>query len=126
MTDGTWRGKVGGMTAEEQERFLARGEVMRIACLEPDGSPYVTVCWHDWHEGYFWLVPRQRSRWAELLEHDGRLSFVIDDEKSMEKIIGEGVAELVEKPNVGGRAVEVRTRMAVPHLRPQGPAYLTP
>src|SRR4051812_43020212 len=77
-TDTTWRGKVGGMTADEMEAFLARGKAMRIACLKADGSPYITVCWHDWHDGYFWLVPRQRSAWAKLLENDGRLAFVVD------------------------------------------------
>ena len=126
MADSTWRGKLGRMADDEREAFLAQGRVMRIACLQPDGSPYITVCWHDWHDGYFWLVPRQRSHWAQLLENDGRLSFVIDDEKSMEKVIGEGVAELVEKANVGGQWVEVATRMALRYLGPDGPTYLTP
>ena len=126
MTDTTWRGKLGRMSAEEHEAFVAQGRVMHIACLQTDGTPYVAVCWHDWKDGYFWLVPRQRARWAELLENDGRLSFVIDDEKSMEKVIGEGVAELVEKPNVGGQWVEVATRMALRYLGPDGPTYLTP
>ena len=61
MDETTWRGKVGGMTDDEKEAFLARGKPMRIACLNPDGSPHITVCWHDWHDGWFWLVPRQRS-----------------------------------------------------------------
>ena len=122
----SWRGKVRPMTTGETDDFLEQGINMYLACLMPDGNPYITVCWHDWHDERFWLVPRQRSRWAELLEHDGRLSFVIDDDKSMEKIIGEGVAELVEKPNVGGRWVEVATRMAVRYLGPDGPTYLTP
>ena len=95
MAEERWRGKVGGMSASERERFLARGMVMRLACLNPDGSPYITVCWHDWHDGYFWLVPRKRSRWAELLRDDGRLSFVVDDDTTMEKVIGDGVAEVV-------------------------------
>ena len=107
MAEERWRGKVGGMSASERERFLARGMVMRLACLNPDGSPYITVCWHDWHDGYFWLVPRKRSRWAELLRDDGRLSFVVDDDTTMEKVIGDGVAEVVEEPNVGGAWVEV-------------------
>lgn len=126
MADSTWRGKLGRMSDEEREAFLAQGRVMRIACLQPDGSPYIAVCWHDWQHGYFWLVPRQRARWAELLEKDGRVSFVIDDQNSMEKVIGEGVAELVEKPNVGGQWVEVATRMALRYLGPDGPTYLTP
>ena len=126
MAEERWRGKVGGMSASERERFLARGMVMRLACLNPDGSPYITVCWHDWHDGYFWLVPRKRSRWAELLRDDGRLSFVVDDDTTMEKVIGEGVAELVEQPNVGGKWVEVATRMAIRYLGEDGPKYLTP
>src|SRR5206468_3414017 len=81
-----------------------------------DGSPYIAVCWHDWHDGYFWVVPRQRARWAEFLERDGRLAFVVDDDVTMEKVIGEGVAELVERPNVGGAWVEVATRMAIRYL----------
>jgi hypothetical protein len=126
MSESAWRGKVGGMSDEEREAFLARGLAMRVACLEPEGWPYIAVCWHDWHDGRFWLVPRQRSRWAELLERDGRLSFVVDDATTMEKVIGKGVAELVERPNVGGQWVEVATRMAVRYLGPDGPKYLTP
>ena len=126
MAESAWRGKLGGMSEEEREGFLARGRPMRLACLKPDGSPYIAVCWHDWHDGYFWLVLRQRSRWAEFLKHDGRLSFVIDDEKTMEKVMGDGVAELVERPNVGGKWVEVATRMALRYLGEDGPKYLMP
>src|SRR5919201_375561 len=102
VSEGSWRGKVGRMSDEERDAFLALGKPMRLSCLKPDGSPYITVCWHDWHEGWFWLVPRQRSRWAKYLEQDGRLAFVVDDDQTLEKVIGEGVAELVERPNVGG------------------------
>jgi nitroimidazol reductase NimA-like FMN-containing flavoprotein (pyridoxamine 5'-phosphate oxidase superfamily) len=126
MGHSTWRGKVGPMSDEERAAFLAGGMPMRLACLTPDGWPYITVCWHDWHDGSFWLVPRQRSRWAELLEQDGRLSFVVDDHETLEKVIGTGVAELVERPNVGGAWVEVATRMALRYLGPEGPKYLTP
>jgi hypothetical protein len=116
---------MGGMSPEEREAFLAKGKVMRVACLTPDGSPHITVCWHDWHGGYFWLVPRQRSSWAELLKNDGRLSFVVDDDKTMEKVVGDGVAEVVEEPNIGGEWVNVANRMAIRYLGPDGPTYLT-
>jgi Pyridoxamine 5'-phosphate oxidase len=126
MTDESWRGKVGAMSEDELEAFLREGRLARIACLQPDGSPYIAVCWHEWRDGYFWLVPRQRTHWAELLERDGRLSFVVDDEKSLQKVIGHGVAEVVERPNVGGRWVEIANRMAVRYLGPDGPRYLVP
>ena len=123
----TWRGKLGPMSRREREAFLAEGRAMRIACLEPDGSPYITVCWHDWHDGWFWLVPRQRSRWAELLRDDGRLAFVIDDEKTMQKVIGEGVAELVERAERRRRS-GWRSRRAWRSgtWAQTGPTYLTP
>ena len=116
MAQSAWRGKIGGMSEDEKEAFLALGMPMRLACVKPDGSPYIAVCWHDWHEGYFWLVPRQRSRWAEFLENDGRLAFVIDNAQTMEKVIGDGLAELIEKPNVGGAWMSVATRMALRYL----------
>lgn len=40
--------------------------------------------------------------------------------------LGEGVAELVERPNVGGKWVEVATRMSLRHLGEDGPKCLTP
>ena len=127
MPDATgWRGKLGRMSDEEREAFLAKGKVMRIACLRADGSPYITVCWHHWQDGSFWLVPRQRAVWAECLRHDGRLSFVIDDDQTLEKVIGDGVAQLVEEPNVGGKWVEIANRMAVRYLGENGPSYLVP
>jgi hypothetical protein len=50
----------------------------------------------------------------------------VDDPTTLEKVIGRGVAELVEQPNVGGKWVEVATRMSVRYLGPDGPKYLTP
>ena len=38
----TWRGKVRGMTPEEVDEFLDLGVNMYLACLTPDGSPYIT------------------------------------------------------------------------------------
>ena len=68
-----WRGKVRGMTPGEMEEFLERGLTMHLACLTPDGLPYVTICWHEWRDGAFWVIPRQRSRWARYLQGDPRV-----------------------------------------------------
>jgi nitroimidazol reductase NimA-like FMN-containing flavoprotein (pyridoxamine 5'-phosphate oxidase superfamily) len=121
-----WRGKIGGMNRDEMEAFLAKGKFMRLACLDEDGGPYVVPCWQDWDGKAFWVVPRERSTWARHMARDGRVSFVIDDEQTLEKVWGKGRAELVEEPNVGGQWVEVANRMAVRYLGPNGPAYLVP
>jgi Pyridoxamine 5'-phosphate oxidase len=121
-----WRGKVRGMTEVEMERFLERDVNMHIACVKPNSDPYITVCWQEWRDGYFWVIPRERSEWAQYLKADGRVSFVVDHPKTMEKVWGEGRAELVEEPNVGGTWVEIATRMSVRYLGENGPMYLEP
>jgi nitroimidazol reductase NimA-like FMN-containing flavoprotein (pyridoxamine 5'-phosphate oxidase superfamily) len=122
----SWRGKVGAMSEEEMERFLEYGVTMHLACLKPNGDPYITVCWHEWRDGCFWVVPRQRSEWGRHLKNDPRVSFVVDHHKTLEKVWGEGLAELVEEPNIGGNWVEVAERMSVRYLGENGPTYLVP
>ena len=119
-----WRGQVGGMTDAQRDEFLALGVNMYLACVKPDGRPYVTVCWHEWRDGSFWVVPRQRSRWAEYLVHSPAVSFVIEQPKTLGKVIGEGEAELVERPNVGGAWVSIGERMSRRYLGENGPEYL--
>lgn len=125
-TEETWRGKVRGMTPEEVEDFLAADINMYLACLALDGSPYVTVCWQEWRDGYFWIIPRQRSRWAEYLAEDPRVSFVVEQPKTLGKVLGRGEAELIERPNVGGQWVPIATRMSYRYLGENGPKYLEP
>lgn len=125
-TSEEWRGKVGGMSESERETFLARGVLMRLACLDDEGDPYCVPCWYEWRGGSFWVVPRQRSKWARYLSRNGRCAFTVDVLDTGEKVIGKGVAEVVEEPNVGGRWVEVANRMAVRYLGPNGPSYLVP
>jgi nitroimidazol reductase NimA-like FMN-containing flavoprotein (pyridoxamine 5'-phosphate oxidase superfamily) len=123
----TWRGKVRGMTEDERDGFLERGVNMVLACLKPDGSPYVTICWHEWRDGAFWVIPRQRSRWADFLKADPRVSCVVEDPKTMEKVlVPDARAELVEEANIGGRWVEIATRMTYRYLGENGPTYLEP
>ena len=123
-TTENWRGKVRGLTDEEVDEFLAQGINMYLACLTPDGSPYITVCWHEWRDGYFWVIPRQHSRWAEYLSKDPRVSFVVEKPQTVGKVLGRGRAELVEQPNIGGEWVPIATRMSIRYFGEHGPTYL--
>jgi nitroimidazol reductase NimA-like FMN-containing flavoprotein (pyridoxamine 5'-phosphate oxidase superfamily) len=130
-----FRGKLGGMMDEERDAFLAGDSLARLACLKPDGSPYVIPVWYQWDGESIWFVGRQRSIWCEYIKNDGRVSAVIDaphsppDEsgKSTEipKVFMEGTAEVVEEPNVGGQWVQVAEEMSYRYLGPNGPTYLT-
>ena len=76
--DQEYRGAMGGMTAEHMTEFLAGAPLARLACLKPDGSPYVMPVWYQWDGESIWLVGRQRSVWCEYIKNDPRISVVID------------------------------------------------
>jgi len=130
-----FRGKMGAMGHDEVAAFLEGDTLARLACLKPDGSPYVIPVWYQWDGEDFWFVGRQRSDWCKYLQADGRASVVIDAPHSptddmgrsteIPKVFVEGNVEVVEEPNVGGKWVEVAEKMSLRYLGPNGPTYLT-
>ena len=65
--------KAGAMVTESIEAFLEKGTTLRLACLKPNGDPFIVPCWHQWEkkEGCtpgkdwgckFWVVPGARSK----------------------------------------------------------------
>ncbi len=124
-----WRGKIGELSGAELDAFLDRGVLCRLAVLNDRGWPYVQPVWFAWDptERVFWVVARQKSVWATYLQRDGRVSLTIDeDERPYRKVSVQGLAEVVEEPNVGGRWVEIGRRMSLRYLGPHGPDYLEP
>ncbi len=130
-----FRGKLGGFDEEALGQFLEGNALARLACLKLDGSPYVVPVWYHWDGESIWFVGRQRSVWCKYIQNDGRVCVVIDSEHSppdesgqrteIPKVIMEGIAEIVEEPNVGGKWVEIAEQMSYRYLGPNGPEYLT-
>ncbi|MCH7667803.1 MAG: pyridoxamine 5'-phosphate oxidase family protein [Acidobacteria bacterium] len=130
-----FRGTLGGLDAELLETFLGHNALARLACLKPDGSPYVVPVWYHWDGEALWFVGRQRSAWCKYIQNDGRVSVVIDSEHSppdesgqrteIPKVMMEGIAEIIEEPNVGGKWVQIAEKMSYRYLGPNGPEYLT-
>ena len=126
MSDESWRGKVGRLEREEMAAFLEEARIARLACLDGDGWPYVVPCWHEWDGDAFWVVPREKSAWARYLEADARCAITVDEEGAQRKVVAQCRAELVERPNLGGRWVAVAERMSLRYLGENGPKYLEP
>lgn len=127
MTTGeSWRGKVGRLQRGELAQFLAEPHIARLACLDTEGWPYVVPCWQEWEESGFWVVPRERAAWARYLERDPRCAITVDEAAGQRKVIAQCEAELVERPNVGGRWVRIAERMSMRYLGENGPKYLEP
>src|SRR3981081_165596 len=90
----SWRGeRIGGMSPEQMSEFLAGPWLARLACLKPDGSPYVVPTWYHWDGVAFWVVPRARSAWAHYMARDPRVSLVVDaPDPARRKVISEWTA----------------------------------
>ena len=82
MAESSFRGDLGGLTADEMNEFLQSAPLARLATLKPDGSPYVMPVWYQWDGEALYFVGRQRAKWCEHIKADGRVSVVIDAEHS--------------------------------------------
>lgn len=126
-SDEEWRGKVGKLDEAEVAEFLAGGWVARLGCLDDDGWPYVVPTWYQYADGGFWIIPRMKSAWARMLERDDRVYLTVDEPTApYRKVLVKGRAELVERPNVGGRWVDIANEMSYRYLGEHGPDYLVP
>ena len=122
-----WRGKVGKMTEDEFAAFLAGSPFCRIGCVDEEGWPYVVPCWFEYNDGGFYIIPRARSAWARYIQKDRRVFLCIDDTTIYNnRVLVKGEATVLEEPNLGGRWVEIATRMSVRYLGEHGPQYLEP
>jgi len=82
--------------------------------------------WHAYEDGGFFLVGREEARWAHYMSRNPRVSLCIDTVANPAKVLVQGEAEVVERPNIGGKWVEIARRMATRYLGPDGPTYLEP
>ena len=130
-----YRGAMGGLEGAELDAFLASDALARVACLRPDGAPYVVPIWYQWDGTSLWFVGRERSEWCRFMQNDPRISVVIDKEhgrpdvasgeiQQIPKVIASGRAEIIETPNVGGKWVDIASKMAVRYLGENGPSYI--
>jgi nitroimidazol reductase NimA-like FMN-containing flavoprotein (pyridoxamine 5'-phosphate oxidase superfamily) len=127
--DQGWRGKIGDIAADELDEYLGRGLLCRLAVLDDKGWPYVQPVWFTWDpsEQVIWIIARERSAWATFMKNDGRVAMTIDeDTRPYRKVSLQGIAEVVEEPNVGGRWVPIAKVMANRYLGEFGEDYITP
>ena len=122
----SWRGeKIGGMSTEEMNEFLAGPWLCRVACIKPDGWPYVVPSWYHWDGLCFWLVPRKRAAWAHYMALDPRVALTIDEpDPPIRKVLCEGTAVVVEAavgPYLENGEKSLWNRIGEKHT---GPRYL--
>ncbi|MEZ4520254.1 MAG: pyridoxamine 5'-phosphate oxidase family protein [Thermomicrobiales bacterium] len=111
------------MTEGEIEEFLSGPVICRLGCLDETGWPYVVPVWMQYADGNFYLVPRERSRWAASLQRDGRCSLCMDVFEEHRRVLVKGNARIVEEPNIGGSWVPILEEMAERYWGARGRRY---
>lgn len=124
-----WRGTIGTIDATAMDDMLTEGILCRLAVLDEEGWPYVVPVWFEWDpdDECFWVVPRRKSLWASYMAREPRVGLSIDTPvPPYRKVMVQGIAEVVEEPNIGGQWVAIAERMSVRYLGPNGAKYLEP
>jgi hypothetical protein len=129
-----WRGKIGAMTPGRRDFYLEGAALARLSAINEQGFPHVVPAWYHWDGSSFWFVLRERAEIAAILAERPHVGLVIDegsvkDEAAgrmfeMPKVWAQGLAEVVERPNIGGQWVEIAKLMALRYLGPHGPEYI--
>src|ERR1700724_282746 len=70
----------GPLSAADLEDFVAQPLLLKLACVRPDGWPYVVALWYAWYENKLYVVGRERAVWVDYLRHAPRVGVLIDEE----------------------------------------------
>ena len=85
------------MSKREIDALLKLPNVAVMAVTAPDGSPHAVPVWYEWRGGAATLFMFQNSFKFKCLQHDPRITLVIDTRKSPYKCVvlkGKGAIEM--------------------------------
>jgi nitroimidazol reductase NimA-like FMN-containing flavoprotein (pyridoxamine 5'-phosphate oxidase superfamily) len=115
MTEGLESG--GPLSAAELDEFLQQPLLLKLACVRPDGWPYVVPLWYAWHQGKLYVVGRQRAVWVDYIRREPRVGVLIDEEaRRHRRVQMTATATIVEGPVPRGQCSQ-RWRAIDPLLK---------
>jgi nitroimidazol reductase NimA-like FMN-containing flavoprotein (pyridoxamine 5'-phosphate oxidase superfamily) len=89
----------GPLTAQELDEFLAQPLLLKLACVRPDGWPYVIPLWFAWHARKLYVVARERAVWIAYIRREPRVGVLIDEEaRRHRRVQMTATAAVVEGP----------------------------
>jgi hypothetical protein len=89
------------LSAAELAEFLAQPLLLKLACVRPDGWPYVVPLWYAWYERKLYVVGRERAVWIAYLRREPRVGVLIDEEdRRHRRVQMTATAAVVEGPVV--------------------------
>lgn len=117
-----------GLYPDEIQAFLDGPVVARIATIDSRGDPYITPVWQEWDGDAMWVIPREKTVFAQHLKSNRRVAISCAmDSSPYTRALFRGGAEIVAGPALmQGDWLEMARRMAMRYLGERGPEYLEP
>ncbi|UDY36548.1 pyridoxamine 5'-phosphate oxidase family protein [Dermatobacter hominis] len=91
------------MTEAEIDEFVVNSRTCTLATIGADGRPHLVAMWYAVVDGQIWFETKSRSQKAVNLRRDPRVTLLIEDGLTYDKLRGvaiDGTAEVVEDPDV--------------------------
>jgi nitroimidazol reductase NimA-like FMN-containing flavoprotein (pyridoxamine 5'-phosphate oxidase superfamily) len=89
----------GPLSPSELDEFLAQPLLLKLACVRPDGWPYIVPLWYAWHDHKLYVVGRQRAVWIDYIRREPRVGVLIDeDARRHRRVQMTATAAVVEGP----------------------------
>jgi PPOX class probable F420-dependent enzyme len=109
------------MKKKEIDQLLAQPHIAVVAVTAPDGAPHAVPTWYEYKGGKVAFHTDRNAFKYKCLEHDPRVTFVVDTKKAPYKcVILKGRASIEIKKNDDARGL----RMSIAYLgQKNGVAY---
>jgi nitroimidazol reductase NimA-like FMN-containing flavoprotein (pyridoxamine 5'-phosphate oxidase superfamily) len=97
----------GPLSPAELDEFLTQPLLLRLACVRPDGWPYVVPLWYAWYKRKLYVVGRERAVWIAYLRREPRVGVLIDEEERRHRRVQMiATASVIEGPVRRGKGSE--------------------
>src|SRR6185369_4488137 len=102
----------GPLRASELDDFLVQPLLLKLACIRPDGWPYVIPLWFAWYERRLYVVGRERAVWIDYIRQEARVGVLIDeDARRHRRVQMTATAHVVEGPTPRGQGSDLWRRI---------------
>jgi nitroimidazol reductase NimA-like FMN-containing flavoprotein (pyridoxamine 5'-phosphate oxidase superfamily) len=102
----------GPLSASELDDFLVQPLLLKLACIRPDGWPYVIPLWFAWYDRRLYVVGRERAVWIAYIRQQSRVGVLIDeDARRHRRVQMTATAHVVEGPTPRGQGSDLWRRI---------------
>jgi nitroimidazol reductase NimA-like FMN-containing flavoprotein (pyridoxamine 5'-phosphate oxidase superfamily) len=122
--------KIGKLTDDEVDAFLAQPWKTRLATITPQNTPYIVPLWYqfDATQRVFYIVARGRSKYVQHILHNPAVALQIADDAHLEntRVMIEGTAKILVgpvPPDENPELQEIVLAMSRRYMGEEGPAY---